>query len=309
MTTTRRSVLWPLIIIAVGCIWLLIVADAFPEAVGDILIRAWPALLVLFGFDVLVGRRRVQVARWALDLNLIGLALSFIFLVIVVWLAYQKQADVLRTDNQMTFAEMLPDDAGPLVLDVAVDRTAVTITAGPGETRDLSADFKGSKESEVRMVWAVETGTLKITETHRDSLPKLEDYGRGALKVVLPPAVAVDQMIVGSSYGDMALDLLPLRVEQIDVTLSGGGLSLTLPAQDTLVGKLRLDGDLELLVPDAMALTLQAHGGATFEYDSFRYALLVGGQLERRNTGGVFQISLEVWLPDGAILTVTDLGE
>ena len=58
---TRRNVLWPLIIMAVGGIWLLKVADAFPDAVDDILARAWPALLILFGFDVLLGRRRLRI--------------------------------------------------------------------------------------------------------------------------------------------------------------------------------------------------------------------------------------------------------
>jgi len=44
------------IIIAVGSIWLLMTAGAFLRPLGY-LIRAWPALLIVFRIDVLVGRR------------------------------------------------------------------------------------------------------------------------------------------------------------------------------------------------------------------------------------------------------------
>ena len=64
MIATRRNYMWPLIVIAVGGLWLLVVADVFPDAVADLLKRAWPALLILFGYDVLFGRRRLPVARW-----------------------------------------------------------------------------------------------------------------------------------------------------------------------------------------------------------------------------------------------------
>jgi len=160
------------------------------------------------------------------------------------------------------------------------------------------------------MAWGVEgdTVTLTMTETYRDAIPKLDEYGRGTLEVVVPPGVVVEQLTVESAYGAMALDLLPLRVERVDVALDSGDLAISLPRQDTLIGELRVDsGDLTLSVPDEMALTLQAHGNADIEYDSFRYALLVGGQLERRNTGSVFQISLEVWLDDGATVQIIDL--
>ncbi len=311
MTTARRNLLWPLMVIAVGCIWLLMVAGAFPDAIDDILKRSWPVLLVLFGVDVLVGRRRVRLARWMVDLNLLALGVMLLALVGIVWLAYRQQADELRTDNQVTFSEALPDGVERVRLAVDVERTAVTVEpAGDEETREIAAQFLGSRSSEVTMAWGVEgdTVTLTMTETYRDAIPKLDEYGRGTLEVVVPPGVVVEQLTVESAYGAMALDLLPLRVERVDVALDSGDLAISLPRQDTLIGELRVDsGDLTLSVPDEMALTLQAHGNADIEYDSFRYALLVGGQLERRNTGSVFQISLEVWLDDGATVQIIDL--
>jgi hypothetical protein len=67
-------------------------------------------------------------------------------------------------------------------------------------------------------------------------------------------------------------------------------------------------GDLELFVPEGMALDVKLEPGSgepEYVYDSFRYDLLRDGELKRRNVEA-FQYVLDVWLRDGARLVVTD---
>jgi len=311
MTTTRRSILWPLIIITVGCIWLLMSAGAFPEAMGDILLRAWPALLIVFGFDILVGRRHVRFARLAIDLNLIGLVLTIAMLIGVVWFAYQKQADVVRADQVKEFAQTLSDDIAQIRLDVSVSRTAVAIIPA-ADSRDLRAVFKGSEESDVTMTWNVEgdTGILVITETLPGPIPKLDNYGRGTLELILPVDVYVQLFALDGEEGDITANLQPLQIERIEFAVGGGDLQINLPTQNTLTGILKtLDGGIELDVPDSMALTVARapdSGRPGYDYNKLRYDVLEDGTLKRQNTQ-VFQIGLTISVPDGAPVVIRDL--
>jgi hypothetical protein len=311
MTTTRRNLMWPLIIVAVGAVWLLMTAGALPEAVGDIVLRAWPAVLVLFGFDILFGRRRVQIWRLSVEMSLVGLAVTVVLLVGLVWLAYRNQAEVVRADNVQAFSQVLPEEMSHLRLEISLDRTAVTASPATTNPRELGAEFKGSKDSDVKMIWSVEgeTGILTVTETHASPIPKLKDYGRGTLNLTLPADTVIDVLDLSNHHGDVAADLQPLQVEQIDVSVDSGNLTVHLPAQDVLQGRLKTgDGSLELFVPQSMALVLKAQGSGEpdYRYDTFRYDLLRDGTLKRRNTEA-FQISLDVWVKSGAPLTVTDL--
>ncbi|MBN1201156.1 MAG: DUF4097 family beta strand repeat protein [Anaerolineae bacterium] len=312
MTTKRRSVMWPLIVIAVGGVWLLVVADVLPEAVADLMARVWPALLILFGFDVLLGRQRLSLGRFTVGMNAIGLVLTAGLVVVLVRLAYDKQADVVRDDNVQTLTETLPDDITQVQVNISVERTKVTVSAAGDNPRDLRAEFKGSKGSEVEINWSVEgsAGVLVVTESLSGTVPKLEEYGRGTLDVVLPPGVTIQQFTLTVGDGDVTVDMQPLQVEQVEMALDSGNLSIELPAEAVLTGTLEAhDGGIELSVPEDMALTLnlaQGSGEPAYEYDSFLYDLLRNGTLKRKNTDA-FQIGLTVWLKDGAPLVINDL--
>lgn len=313
MTTTRRSVMWPLIVIAVGSIWLLMVAGAFPEAVGDILLRAWPALLIIFGLDVLLGRRRLHVLRWNVEMSVVGLVATVLLLVGVVWFAYREQADVLRVDNVQTFSQSVPETVERVRLDISLERTTVNVTPAQEDGRQLSAEFTGSRESDVTMRWSVEgdTGVLTVDERYPNTFPKLEDYGRGALEVTLPPDVVIERFGLAGSRGDVTVDLQPIHVEQIALSMGGGDLVLSLPAVDVLQGQVRTDdGGIELLVPKDMALILKVQDGRNpdFRYDTFQYDLLRDGTLKHKS-GEPYQYSLDVWIKDGEPLTITDLDQ
>jgi hypothetical protein len=311
MTTSRRNLLWPTIMIVVGLLWLLMVMGTLPEAAGDILLRAWPALLVIFGFDVLVGRRRVRLGRWRVQWNSIGLVVVVIALAGLVWLAYNKQATVARADQIKTFSEPLPENITRLRIEITVDRTWIVVS--PETTaRELKAEFKGSRDSEVEMLPTIEGDTyvLKVTEQRTDAISKLEDYGRGTLTLSLP-AVSIEKLAVTVNQGDVSIDLLPLNAAALALTLGKGDLKLGLPAQGALFGELKVeDGAIELSVADSSTLTLKVEGDSlpAFQYDPSNYEQIVGGPVQStKATGDNFQIGLKVWTKNGASLIIKDV--
>jgi len=305
--------LWPLMIMAVGGLWLLMVADAFPEAVDDILKRSWPALLILFGFDVLFGRRRMRLGRWRLDVSLVGLVITLALVAGVVWFAYQEQADVVRADNVRVCSEELPEGVNRVRLDIEVERTSITVQPAGANPRLLEATFRGSDESSVTIDWSAEgdTGVLSLTESYRNAIPKLENYGRATLELTLPTGVIIEVLYANSGEGDVILDLGSVILRQITLAVQAGDITLSLPALDTLQGNLKTNrGDIELKVPAGRALDVKlAPGSGTPHYavDRDRYEVLFDGELRPvRSTEG-FQYALDVWMKGGANLTITDL--
>lgn len=313
MTSTRRSFMWPTIIVTVGSIWLLMTAGAIPEAVGDILVRAWPALLIIFGLDVLVGRRRLRISRLTIDMNFLGLIITILVVVGVVWFAYQKQASVVRDDQVQTFSQTLSEDITKVQINVAVNRISVTALPASENGRDLKAEFNGSNESEVTIDWSVQadTAVLTITEKAPDTIPKLENYGRGSLHVTLPTEIPVEVFTLVTEQGDVDINMQPLRIDQLNLTTDQGDVTLNLPASTVLNGTLiNRDGQIELTVPEGVALFLkldQGSGSPSYRYDSFRYDVLLNGTLQRKNSAA-FQVGLTITMKDNAPLIVNDLG-
>lgn len=312
MTIARRQVMWPLLMIIVGGIWLLMVAGALPEAVGDILLRSWPALLFLLGFDVLFGRRRFRFLGRSIDLNVVGILLTAVMLGVMIAVAYQHQANTLRVDHFQQLVQELEPEVEQIRIAIHVQRTSVDISTLPDDSQEIRTEFSGSRESDVVMEWAVEgdTGHLTIDETYRHAIPKLEDIGRGTLTIQLPAGASVEQLVINGDRGDLKADLDQLRVQQIDVAVGRGDVWLALPTLDVMQGRVKSgDGQLELLVPADMALDVKLEPGSgipRYHYDSFRYDELRTGELKRKNVVA-FQYVLDVWLKDAADLIVTDL--
>lgn len=316
MIATRRNFMWPLLVITIGSVWLLVVADVLPAAVDDLMARAWPSLLILFGYDIVFGRRRLPVARWTVDTSLIGLVIMVVFLAGVIWFAYEEQGDVVRDDNVVVFAQTLPDEIERVQISVALERTAITINPSIGSSRALGAEFKGSNESVVAMDWAVEgtTAILSIDERYGSSLPRLADYGRGTLDITLPSGILIDALALTGSAGDVVVDLSPIRMQALTIDVVQGDITLYLPALYTLDADLRSDqGNIELFVPPNMLLNLKPGEGSAmpnYDYDRLRYDLLANGELKPANmTSPAYNYTLDIWLPGNSWLTVTDIQQ
>ncbi len=77
MSTRRRGVFWPLLLIALGLIFLLANYGFIAPLTVLGLVNLWPILLILLGIDLAIGRRW-PVAAIAIDVAVIALGLAFV---------------------------------------------------------------------------------------------------------------------------------------------------------------------------------------------------------------------------------------
>ncbi len=312
MTFTRRNLVWPVFLALVGGLWLLVTVGLVPDAIGDILLRAWPLLLILFGLDLLVGRRSFYVARQPIPASVPVLVAALALLAVVAWLGYTRQADVVYADKTIPFTQAIAPDVSQVRVEAAMERADITVAPGEGDARTIEATYQGGEHSDVAFEWneGGEVPALTITERELPAIPRLTEFGRGTLALALPPDVAVQELMLGGDAGDITAHLRPVRIGQLHLAVGEGDLTVDLPADAVMTGTLRTgDGNITLNVPRDVALTLSVapgRGQPTYEYDQTRYDLLANGTLKIKNTDA-FDIGLTVSLPQGARLTVNDV--
>jgi len=312
MIAARRNFLWPLLILALGVVWLFVTTDAVPDAFADLLQRAWPALLVLIGLEALLGRRQLAIGARRLPASALIVLVVVVALGVIVALAYQKQADSVRAENVQTFEQPLGEDIRALEVTAQLERTAITVGPGEAGVQTIAARYAGSRGHTVTMEWAAQaqTGTLAVVETNGGSIPRLEDYGRATFELSLPDKTPIALLRVESEAGDAELDLRALQIQRLESALSGGSLVVTLPSGEALNGRLEVrGGNLELRVPAGIPMTVslaEGSGEPSYIYDDLRYDLLRDGTLKLENATE-FQIGLTVWLESGATLRVVDI--
>lgn len=312
MIAARRNFLWPLLILALGVVWLFVTTDAVPDAFADLLQRAWPALLVLIGLEALLGRRQLAIGARRLPASALIVLVVVVALGVIVALAYQKQADSVRAENVQTFEQPLGEDIRALEVTAQLERTAITVGPGEAGVQTIAARYAGSRGHTVTMEWAAQaqTGTLAVVETNGGSIPRLEDYGRATFELSLPDKTPITLLRVESEAGDAELDLRALQIQRLESALSDGSLVVTLPSGEALNGRLEVrGGNLELRVPAGIPMTVslaEGSGEPSYIYDDLRYDLLRDGTLKLENATE-FQIGLTVWLESGATLRVVDI--
>jgi hypothetical protein len=312
MIAARRNFLWPLLILALGVVWLFVTTDAVPDAFADLLQRAWPALLVLIGLEALLGRRQLAIGARRLPASALIVLVVVVALGVIVALAYQKQADSVRAENVQTFEQPLGEDIRALEVTAQLERTAITVGPGEAGVQTIAARYAGSRGHTVTMEWAAQaqTGTLAVVETNGGSIPRLEDYGRATFELSLPDKTPIALLRVESEAGDAELDLRALQIQRLESALSDGSLVVTLPSGEALNGRLEVrGGNLELRVPAGIPMTVslaEGSGEPSYIYDDLRYDLLRDGTLKLENATE-FQIGLTVWLESGATLRVVDI--
>lgn len=266
MSTARRNLVWPVLIIGIGIILVLISANVIPEAIRDLLLRSWPLLLVMFGLNILLAGR-VRYANWIV----FGFCIALV--VVVANLAYAERAGQYRTDYRESRLEVLPDQVDQLILKINLKQTRATISPGFGE-RQVDTRFVGSNESDVQISLDIEgnVATLTVTEDRPGILPRLPEVGRGDLTIFLPTTVPLKEITYTADDGAMSVYLAPIQEIRrnpdgteapllrnvivaenfkLDLYVKRGNVDTYLPATGTILSdRIQIDnGSLRLHIP------------------------------------------------------------
>jgi hypothetical protein len=263
----QTNLLLGLVVFAIAVIALLRALGTIPDGVYDLILRASPVLLVLFGLSVFL-RGRVPLGSF------VALILSAALVAGVVYTAFSQRATQQRTEFEQDIEQALPANLTLLRVHIQTLTTDVDIVRAPEGDTSISGRFVGSTESviNVELVDGGDTtATFTLTEGRQSSFPLLEALGRGTLRLELPAGVALDVGFRGEQ-GAVTLNMDGTSLERLNVDLVGGNAVITLPAYNPLgrnspnenLGTLAArNGDIAIIVPGEVSGRFELNRGGS----------------------------------------------
>jgi hypothetical protein len=278
--------LWGLALLVLALVLALRSMQLLPETVFDLLARAWPALLVLAGLSIIL-RARVGFGSG------IALIVSLLLLGGIAALGFSSRATQQRSDYRETLAQTISPAATLLRVQIRTLATDIELLPRGGGERQVTGEFVGSAESQIEITYneAGVDGNLLIAEQQASQFPRLENIGRGTLRLELPPDLALDIDLQAAS-GTVTLNTVGLAVERMNLNLLRGDALVTLPMydplasgpEDTLGTLAAREGNITMLIDLDLAAQLELDVGARPIYDPNFYNYLSDlNRLEARN--------------------------
>jgi hypothetical protein len=272
----RTAPIWGIILLGLAALLMARALGAVPDGLFDLILRAWPALLVLAGLLILL-RDRLPLS------GLIALILSIALVVGIGVYAFNARAGQPRSENQQAIAQALPANISLLRVRVLMLTSDVELLRA-FQSDSVSGEFVGSLDNRVEISYEElpdNSVTLTLTETQTSSFPSLETVGRGALQLELPPDVPLD-VEFRSTDGSITLNLSGTQLERLNVDAGRGDVIVTLPEYQPLasgradpLGTLAAqNGNLTLRVPEVVAGRFDLDRGGSGiqpQYDANRY--------------------------------------
>jgi hypothetical protein len=284
----RTNLLWGLALLVVAGVWILNAVHVLPEPIFDLLVRAWPVLLVLVGLSILLRPRVPLGSALALivSLALVGGVAAF---------AFSTRATQQREDYRAPVFQTVDAEVTLLRLQIRTLATDVELLRRVGTDRVITGQFVGSNESQVEITYTLDNraADLAVIEHQVNQFPMLEDMGRGTLRLELPADLPLDIDLQGAD-GGVTLNMSGLAVERTNLDLRHGNALVSFPlydplssGPDDLLGTLAVrDGDITVFIDPQMAARLELNrsgSGIDPVYDPTIYNYLVGDVLEARN--------------------------
>jgi hypothetical protein len=268
------NLIWPFLILLAAAFWLLNALGALPPVFIDLLKRGWPALLVLFGLMLLLGRR----FRFG---NLLAVATSILLIGGVVTVAYNQQSGKMREDYVEPVAYTLGPEVTSIQATLNLLQTAIEIRPANAGERTITGKFTGSLESLVTSDFRVSAdglATFTLREAQRNAVPLLEQVGKGKLTLFVPSGIAISQLIITGREGDLTLDASSASIKRLSVTLDAGNMNVSLANESGLIGDLKTGrGDVTVAIPPQLAaqITLRGSGADSPQFSGEVYTLRI----------------------------------
>jgi len=214
---------------------------------------------------------------------------------VVVPLAYSTRTEQQREDYRQTLQQSISPNITLIQLRLTTLTTNLELLPTLNTDRSVIGEFVGSTENSVQISYNEEgtSATLSVEEKQESQFPLLENIGRGALRLELPPDLALDIELIGVN-GTIRLNMSGLAVERLNLDLQQGDAIVTLPVYKPLgspptesLGTLAVrNGDITLFIPPEVAARLELNrqgSGIEPVYDANVYNYLVGDVLEAKS--------------------------
>ncbi len=253
----RGGLVWPVILIGAGIVFLLNNMGVLSWGVWETLFRLWPVLLIAIGLDILIGRRSIWGSLFVAALLLAVLAGAIGFGV-PQWNRVSNGALTTETVSQplngAKRAEVeISFGAGSLnitALDESAGLVEGKVMLGPGEHLTRQASNSGDtlkfelRSQGITTVWPGQTwdgDKVWNLGLNRDVPIRLE---------------------INTGVGRSNLDLSNLQVTELDLQGGVGQVNLNLPQRGRLDAKIQGGvGEVTVIVPKGVAARIRTEGG------------------------------------------------
>jgi len=251
-----RSVFWPVILIAIGLVWLLGNLNILPGFNFSLLVNLWPLLLIAGGLNLLIGRR-APVLRAFVALLFIGIAIAYVYL--APGLGLVKTPEVLHG----SFSEPLGDAASATIsIGSSIGTTHIFALKDSSALIEAEIDYIGDA------VFNVSGETEKTVDLHVESSPVDQDLQNVLDKEDLNWNIGISPNVplvldFSAGVGEITLDLSGLDLSGLTVNSGVGSLDISLPAPE---GSYSVEvsggvGSVNIVIAEGAVLSLNVSGG------------------------------------------------
>ncbi len=251
------GVVGPLILIALGVVFLLNNLGIVSWSVWGILLRLWPVLLIAAGLDLILGRRSV----WG---SLLALLLTFAMLGAALWLS-QTGASSARAARTEEIVQPLDDaQQAELAIDPGVGRLDVGAAADSPNLIEGTVDLARQE----RLTQDVTVREQEVSFTLRTQGTSFGPFTTGwaatrLWDLKLSPRIPL-HLKANLGVGEMDLDLSELTLEALDVELGIGQTVISLPPEGRFTARVEgAIGQTIVVVPEALAARVRWDTGIT----------------------------------------------
>ena len=257
-----RSLFWPIVLIAIGVIWLLRNAGILGNENLVVLFRLWPLLLIAVGLDLLVGRKSQVLG------TLIGVGTVVLIIVLMIVgpsIGLTGPSLEVKLDS---YSEPREDAASASVqLDLSVARTTISTLADAGELFTAEVSHVGDLEYQV-------TGQAEKHISLSENNPSVinganflsglfQDDGENLYwNIGLNPDIPLD-LNINSGVGQGNFDLSDIQLTGLNINGGVGQINLQLPSVESAydVDINNGAGELNVSITEDAALNLNINGG------------------------------------------------
>ncbi len=250
----RPSITGPVILIALGVIFLLNNLGLVELNAWDIVLRFWPILLIAVGLDILIGHRSAWGSAISLVVILAILAGGIVFFDNQPRWKYAVQSVEIPLGNVGNATVTLDPAVGYLLVD-ALPKGSKALIKGEvrpfsGEEIGETVDFSGTR------------ATIDLWTKGVIVVPFFSEWSdQPSWDLALHPGVAID-MVVDFGVGKAELDLRDLQIGELLVKHGVGQTILLLPAADNMDIVLEGGiGEIRVVIPKDAGVRLRADVG------------------------------------------------
>lgn len=256
--TRRGGIVWPLILIGAGIMFLLNNAGVLSWNVWWSIARLWPILLIAIGLDILIGRR-----------SLLGSLLVAVVVLGILGAAIFAPLSQLNTANLRTeqISQGL-DSANKAVLKINVGTATLAIKEGQEAAGLVQGTMMLANGERLTQNFRRNGDTAQFELGSQNAGPDGWPMGWSgpALNskrwdLQFNPDVPI-QLTLDAGVGNAQVDLSRLKISGLDVNSGVGNVDLTLPRSGQFSASMDAGvGRLHVIIPAGMAARIRVDRG------------------------------------------------